>query len=462
MNEISKSENRHDDLNDFVDGLREEGDLLEINEEISPRFEVSAIMKAIDANGTPAVLFPRVAGYPGKAIVGNILGHRRRLAKVMGVAERDVIDAFIKRKKNRISPKIVTDAPVKQVECKGVDLFGTLPALIHHEKDTSPYLTCAVTFAKDPETGGQSMGVHRIQIRSKNELAICLVTPPLTTFLSKARKLEKPLEVAVVIGPHPSVLIAAVTWCPDGEDKIGIAGAIRDKAIQMVHCETVDVSIPSRSQFVIEGIIEPNHFGTEGVFGESSGTYVAGVESPIITVRNVSHRERPLYQALVPWSSEDDALFNLCFGSDILDVAKSDFPFIQDLFVCPGTVSAHIIISVRDASPSEIRCAMEAILKRNPFAKMVTFVNEDIDIRNWREVQWAVSTRFQGDKDLYRISGLEGSEIDPSRLPDGTSTKIGLDATCPKEREEVFGKVAISDSIRGKAREVLDRIGVNA
>ncbi len=450
----------YSDLNAFLDALKDDNDLIEIREKVSPRYEIGAILKELGEREGPAALFNNVAGFPGKVIIGNILGHRRRLAKALGVNKDDLTNAYLRRKNQGVPPVQVAEAPIMQVPI-GVDqlnLLQILPALIHHERDTSPYLTCAVTFARDPENGRQSMGLHRIRIHSEKRLAICLETPPLVNFLHKAREMNTPLEVAVVIGPDPAVLIASVTWCPAGQDKIEIAGALKKKPVQMVQCKTVNLQVPSHSQYLIEGIIQPGDTAREDIFGESSGTYVEGVESPAITVTHLSHRADPLYQALQTWSSEDDAFFDLCFGSDILEKVQKDFPFVRDLHLIAGTVGGHINVSVNECSTPMLRSAMAAILIRNPFVKKVVVVNEDIDIRNYREMEWAMATRFQADRDLFLLPGVHGSIIDPSASTSGASCKIGLDATFPKERFTSFQKVEVPKESHMRAVEILDRL----
>ena len=263
-----------------------------------------------------------------------------------------------------------------------------------------------------------------------------------------------PLEVALVIGPDPAVLIASVTWCPEGHDKIEIAGALKKKPIQMVQCKTVNLRVPSHSQYLIEGIIKPGDEVKEDVFGESSGIYVEGVQSPAISVTHLSHRAEPLYQALQTWSSEDDAFFDLCFGSDILENVQNDFPFVRDLHLIAGTVGGHINVSVNECSTPMLRSAMAAILIRNPFIKKVVVVNKDIDIRNYREVEWAIATRFQADRDFF-MSGVQGSIIDPSAAADGSSSKMGLDATFSKDRLTSFQKVRVPEESHIRAVEIL-------
>jgi 2,5-furandicarboxylate decarboxylase 1 len=417
----------YDDLKDLVGSLREDNDLVEIAEEVSPRYEVGAILGALGEEGGPAALFTNVAGFPGKPIAGNILGHRRRLAKAFGVKDSELSDAFLERKVQRIAPVEVQHTP-------------------------------AVTLARDPERGHQSMGLHRIQVRSERSLGIYLATPPLSHFLQRAWEMEKALEVAVVIGPDPAVLVGSVIWCPDGYDKLDIAGGLRQKAVEVVACDTVDLRVPAYSQYVIEGRIEPGDVASEGTFGESSGIYAEGDKSPVIRVAQVSHREAPLYQALQTWSAEDDALLNLCYGSVLLADLRKEFPFVRDLHIITGTVCAHVIVSVSSHERPMIRSAISAALTRNPFVKMVIAVSEDIDIRNHREVEWAVATRFQADRDLILIPGLQGSVIDPSASADGSSCKIGMDATYPKEREKSYQKIAVPAGILKRAREIVDNV----
>jgi 2,5-furandicarboxylate decarboxylase 1 len=447
----------YDDLNDFLEALSDQGDLIRIAEQVSPRFEISAILEGLAERDGPAALMTDVAEHPGNVVAGNVMGHRRRIASSLGVEEAHLTDAYLERKESRIEPTLTDVAPIKAVSVppEELDLLSLLPALVHHEEDASPYLTCAVTFARNPETGLQTMGLHRIQIQSGTTLGIFLGTPPLAHFLHKAREMERPLEVAVVIGPDPAVLIASVTWCPEGNDKIEIAGGLRQKPVEMTRCETVNLNVPAHAQYVIEGSIAPGHTDHEGLFGDSSGTYVEA-QSPVMRATGACHREEPIYQALQPWSSEDDALMNLCFGSDLLENVRKDYPFVLDLHLAPGTVAAHVVLAVRPVERPAIRSAMASVLTRNPFVKKVIVVDDDIDIRNQREVEWALASRFQADRDLMRIEGVQGSVIDPSRSPDGSTCKIGIDATYQREFVGRFKKIAIPMASRKKARDILE------
>ncbi|MEW5725919.1 MAG: UbiD family decarboxylase, partial [Thermodesulfobacteriota bacterium] len=420
MTDAQKYPVDYEDLAAFLEALREDGDMLEIDEEVDPRFEIGAVLRELGEREGPAAMFTKVAGRAGKVVVGNVLGHRRRAARALGVSVADLTETYLARQKLRLPPERTENAPVMAVRVgqDDLDLFQALPALTHHGKDTSPYLTCGVTLARDPETGRPSMGLHRIQVQSKNRLGIYLATPPLSHFLQKARLLNRPLEVATVLGPDPAVLLAAVTWCPEGDNKLEIAGGLRGKPVPVVRGGTVDLLAPAQAQYLIEGVIHPGETAPEGVFGESSGIYVKGALSPVIRVQALYHRERPLFQALQPWTGEDDTLLNLCFGSGLLEDLRKKFGLVKDLHLIPGTVCAHAVISVADGPRPLVRSALTSLLTGNPFIKMAIAVNDDIDPRNYREVEWAVATRFQADRDLILLPGLYGSVIDPSAGPD--------------------------------------------
>jgi 2,5-furandicarboxylate decarboxylase 1 len=172
----------------------------------------------------------------------------------------------------------------------------------------------------------------------------------------------------------------------------------------------------------------------------------------------MSCRERPLFQALQPWTSEDDTLFNLCIGSGLLEDLRRRFEFVKDLHLMPGTVGAHAVISVGDSRPPVVRSALTSLFALNPFIKMVIAVNDDVDPRNYREVEWAVATRFQADRDLIVLPGLQGSPIDPSAGPDASVCKVGIDATFPMQRMGSYQKIGVPEESRRIALQILERV----
>jgi len=454
----SKSKTCYEDLNQFLDDLRVVGDLIEVNESVSPKFTIGAILSELGEGSGQAALFNNVTDYQVHTVAGNLLGHRRRIARVLGVTEDEIARTYVERKSQPLAPKRVKNSPLKEVTYEGeeIDLLKILPALTHHEKDASPYLTTGIIFGKDPVSGSQSMGLHRIQILDRLHMAMELASPPISVFAEKTWNLNKPFEIAIVVGPDPAVTIASVTRALKGEDKIEIAGGFRQKAVEMVACNTVDLAVPAKAQYLIEGVIEPNATAHEGPFGDSTGTYLEK-ENPMMKVTSVSHRIEPIFQALQSWSSEDSALLNLCFSSDLLEEIKVGYPFVRDLHMVSGTLFSHIVAATDPNTRSARRSAMTALLNGNPFVKQVIFVNDDINIRDIREVEWAVATRFQADRDILMLNDVTGSPIDPSVLPDGTTSKIGIDATYPSDEIHRFEKIAVPEHERVNARRILEK-----
>ena len=240
-------------------------------------------------------------------------------------------------------------------------------------------------------------------------MAIYLATPPVSRYLQKTHMKGKPLEIAVIIGPDPAVLMASVTWCPEGIDKLQIAGGLKGRPIEIAECEELNLTefrrianMSSKGSFALAILSGMVFLGGSGIYSEECG-------SPRVEVSVVSHRDQPLFQALQPWSSEDDALLNLCYGTDLFERVRSEFSFVQDLVLGSGTVGGHCILAVRECTRPMMFSAMASIFGRNFFVKRVVVVDDDIDIRNYKEVEWALATRFQADRDhipYVRASGV--------------------------------------------------------
>ncbi|MCH8022483.1 MAG: UbiD family decarboxylase [Thaumarchaeota archaeon] len=190
-----------------------------------------------------------------------------------------------------------------------------------------PYFTSGVVVAKDPETGVRGMGIHRVQLRGANEISLNLATPPLATFLKKAKETQRELEIAVVIGVDPLTFIASVFFSPSGVDKFEIAGGLREAPIDLVRCTTVDLEVPAHSEFVLEGKIDPRNIVEEGPFGESWGTYIE-TRNPLCKVQAISRRHEPIYHALTSFSGEEVMLRGLRMISDTMPSLAKKFTLL--------------------------------------------------------------------------------------------------------------------------------------
>lgn len=239
------------DLLGFLKVLEEEGELVHITEEVDPKYEVAAVIKEAGKRGGPALLFECVKGY-AMPVAGNLLGTARRLALALETQPGKEYETYLERKKQPVEPIVIDQGPIHETVYTGeaVDIPGMLPVLTYHEHDVGPYLTQGVVVMRDPETGRQTMGIHRIQVRGPRRLGLYLASRASSEFLRKAEQKGESLDVAIVVGVPPSVLLAAVAWFPFG-DKLALAGGLRGAAVPLVRGRTVHVDYPAQAMIAI-------------------------------------------------------------------------------------------------------------------------------------------------------------------------------------------------------------------
>ncbi|MDT3697801.1 MAG: UbiD family decarboxylase [Thermincola sp.] len=441
------------DLREFLQDLENQGEVLKIKAELNPRFEMSAVMKLINDR---AVQFENITGHPGKKAVANILGTRGRVARLMGVPEETLTPGFIDRKSQHIAPRVVNGGPVKEVVLReNIDLISLLPALTYHEKDASPYLTSAIIIAGDPETGVQNIGLHRIQIKGGNRLGILLANPPVATFWQKAEAAGQGLAVAIALGVDPAITLGTMTKATaEGPNKFAVAGGIKGEAIELTPAESSDLLVPAHAELILEGRIIPNYREQEGPFGESSGSYFE-FQSPVIEVHTVTHRHDFIYQFMQVWGAEPDVILSLGVSADNLSNLKRLVPALREMNFSPGTCMFNAVASVHGASPLEVRQLMTLILSMDQRIKQIIVVDDDVNIYDMREVQWALATRFQADRDMLLLTGLKGYVIDHSKHADGSTSKLGLDATKKGGSPDQFEKITVPGESLARARQAL-------
>jgi len=455
-------------LREFLDHLENQGDLLKVEEALSPKHEIHAVLKYVDKGSGPAVLFPNVKGYK-VPVVGNLLGRRRRLAMALGVEEEQIVDEYYRRRGQVHKPQTVADGPVKEVVIQNeIDITKIIPVLTHHAKDAGPYFSSAVTIARDPETGVQGMGIHRIQVKDRNTLGLFLATPPLSVYLKKAEERNQPLDIAVVIGMDPLTFFASVIWAPPGFDKFDIAGALAQQPVELVKCATLDLLVPAQAEFVLEGRIMPNVRETEGPFGESSGYYFT-YRNPVAKIQAIMHRKDPIYQALCVWSQEGSTLMDVGWAVDNLRPLRAEFPNIRRIeFKETGSIGIVQIDKESENEPQEI---IEHLLS-TIFVKMVLVVDADVNIDDERELSWALATRVRGIEDLVIKPEMMGSMIDPSSVMEADTaagklseinthiakvTKIGVDATKPLDESDKYEKIDVPREVKTAIAPLLQK-----
>ena len=451
------------DLRTFVQRLEESGELVRVSDELSTQHEIAAAIKYVAQHEGKAVLFERAKDYD-VPIVANLLGSRERVAMAFDVKEHDLDETYLARAQNRIKPVVVASAPVQEVVIDSeIDICRTLPVLTHHEKDAGPYMTSAITIAKDPETGVRGMGLHRIQVKDKDTIGIFLATPPLSHFLTKAEQQGKPLQIAVASGVAPLTFCAAIFFAPQGVDKFEIAGGFAQAPIELVRCRSVDIEAPADAEFILEGYIIPQQREREGPFGESTGYYFT-YDNPVAKIKAISHRANPIYHALLPFSGEERVLTSFMLGSYTLRQVQKALPQVRRMHI---QLVGEIVIAQIDKKSDDDGAKVIDYLLSNPFAKIVVVTDGDVNISDLDEVAWAVGTRVHFDRDVTIRSDLPGLMIDPStsggeKTPDLSqlttrTAKIGIDATKPLSELEKFERIDVPQGVKQKIWKIMEK-----
>ena len=446
----------HRTLRDFIQVLRREGELLSLSRPFDPKYEISSVISELGKRKAPAVLFRKVKGFE-ISVIGNLFGTIRRLSLALGMEEDRLLEDVIPRLEKRITPVLISENPAEEVRVpkSNVDLLKVLPALTHYSKDSGPYITSGISSARDPQTGVTGRGLHRMEVRGKNTLGISLLNPPLADIYAMHRNEGKRMEIATVIGVPPAVFIASIFKVPPGIDKLSVAGGLKGEPVETTMADTVDLDIPAHGEIVIEGTIDPRDKEEDGTLGESSGYYMAFGKSPTIHVTGLRHRKGAFYHAVVPWAREVDSLLYLVHGLDFIPKMRKEIPSLRQIHLVPMTFGSHVVMSMATDHKGEIRRALTLALSFTSVKKAVV-VDVDVDPQDDQEVEWALATRFQADRDLIVIPELRGQPIDPSSRWTGEgflTTKMGMDATRPKR--EGFEKVDVPEEVKRRLSPVL-------
>jgi len=444
-----------DNLRDFIECLEANNKLTRIKELISPRHEMCAAMRYMDQTRGNVILFENVEGYD-IPVIGNMLCRHEHLRTALGLTDEDLTDYYLKKTNQLIDPVVVDTGPVKEVIIdKEIDILKTMPVLTHHEKDIGPYFTCGISIAKDPDTGVRGVGLHRVQVKDRNRVGILLFSPPLGHFYKRYEERGEPMEIAIAVGLDPITFFSSLIWAPKGVDKFKVAGALMGKPLELVKCESVNLEVPAGAEFVLEGKLMPNIREKEGPFGESTGVYLS-YENPVAEIDVITHRKKPIFQALAPLTNEGYVLVSFSWEAEKLKHIRKVFPQVKR-----AHMSAHefgqIIVQIDKQSDEEVKNIIEFTFDLSPYNKSVIAVDMDIDVTDPKDVAWAVANRFQAHKDLYIQKNVPGSVIDPSAGTDKdfTTSKIGYDATKPFGMDERFEKIKVPQGTWDKVKKIV-------
>jgi len=441
-------------LRSFLKAMEKRGEVVHVRDKVSPVFEISAIMRHVP--GFPVIFFDKVEGYDVR-VVGNVCATRERLCLALETEPENLYKKIIEAMNKPETPKIVSDSPVKEV-VEEPDL-SKIPVLKHFRRDAGPYMTSAIVSARSPDGTIENVSVHRLLVLDEKRMAIRLVPRHLFKLWRMAKEAGKDLDVAIAIGVHPAVLLAAASSPPFGISEYGIANRLLKGNLALIECEKVEAYAPAEAEIILEGRISHLKETQEGPFVDVTGAYDARRPQPIIEVVNVMRRRDYIYQALLPGGPEHMLLMGLPREAAIYEAVSKVVPRVRAVNLSPGGCGwLHAFISIEKQSDGDAKNALLAAFAAHPSLKHAVVVDDDVDVLNPEEVEWAIATRFQANEDLLIIPNVRGSTLDPSAdMATGLTTKVGVDATRPlKVPREKFEKAKIP--LNEKTKKIIEKI----
>ena len=425
-------QNAHPDLRGWLQRLVATDRLAVARKGLSLIDELAAVAKKLE--NERAVLFPS----PGRhsiPVVANLFADRSWIADSLGVSTDQLLSRFQNAVRHPRPWVEVAAAPVQDVVHRKVDLLAQLPIPKHNEHDSGPYITAALLISRNPKTGIQNVSIHRCQVSGPDRIGVLLLPRHTQHYFRIAEQAGEALEIALVIGVHPACMLASQAIAALDNDEMEIAGALLGQPVEMVKCKTNRVRVPAHAEIVLEGRILPKIREPEGPFGEFPQYYGPRADREVIKVDAITHRKNPIFHTIVGGGTEHLLLGGIPREATLLDHLQRSFPSVCDVRLTRGgTCRYHLAVKIDKMSQGEPKNIIMGAFGGHYDIKQVVVVDTDVDIDDESEIEWAVATRFQADRDLVVVAGAQGSKLDPSSN-NGISAKMGIDATRPLATE---------------------------
>ncbi len=438
------------------------GEVVHIADPVDLEYDVMAVVLEYERRRRyPVLLFEKVHGHD-IPIVANVVASRRALAFALGVDEAGLAREYARRIQDRHRPVLVADAPFRERVITGEALdLGRLPVPVYFPGDAGRYLTAGMLVARDPDTGVETEGYHRFQLKGPNRMGVSLHSRRrMFEYQRRAEARGQALPCAVVLGLHPLVSMGSLAYPPADVGKFEVVGGLFGRPLEVAPCHTTDLHVPAAAEIVIEGEILPGVREPEGPFGEFTGYFSRRSTEHVFVARALSMRERPWFQSIGSGRAGDHiTTLGLVREAEIWNALARAIPNVTGVHVpLSGTSSFTAYVSIRQGRPGEAKQVIPIVLGVDHYLKLVIVVDDDIDVFDESDVLWAVATRMQADRDLVTIAGSLGAMLDPSADERGITAKLGIDATRPFGQP--FGeKLRMAPEKMAWARELVDRLG---
>ena len=440
-------------------------EVLTIKQPVSTRLDISSLVFELERMGrSPIVVYENVDGH-SMPVVTNIAGNRKLLALALGVTPQELPTAFRERCARYTPVEVVDRGAWEDVTIEGDDLDLTkLPIPHHFDIDAAPYITAGQITARDPETGVDTTGFHRLMLKGKNRLGVSLHSRRrMWEFHRRAAAKGENLKVAVTLGIHPLHYMGSMVYAyPPNVRKLEIIGGLFGAPYRVARCGEGGLEVPAGAEIVIEGEILAHEHEPEGPFGEFTGYASFRSTQNVLVAKRIRMRRDAMFHSVVSGMSQDHILVScITREGEILNALRRNLPNVRAVHVPHNTCGAFMaFISMKKTSPGEPQQAIMAALGTEFYTKYVIVVDEDVDIFNLADVMWAVATRVQAEKDIHLIHGAKGAILDPTSDPKTfTLTKMGIDATRPDDRDFAT-RLTISPEQRERVRAILAGAGI--
>jgi len=483
------------DLRDFIELLEQQGELKRIQTPVHPYLEITEISDRTLRREGPALLFenPVNSDIP---VLANLFGTTKRVAMAMGQNDveslRDVgrLLAFLKepeppkgwkdllekapifKQALNLSPKVIKSPPCQEIiiEEDQIDL-NKLPIQTCWPEDVAPLITWPLVITKGPNKERQNLGIYRMQLIGKNRLIMRWLSHRGGALDFKEWQEAHPGEgfpVSVAIGADPATILGTVTPVPDTLSEYAFAGLLRGSKTEVAQSLSNELQVPASAEFVLEGLIEPNDMATEGPYGDHTGYYNEVEQFPVFTVKKITHRKNPIYHSTYTGRPPDEpAILGVALNEVFVPIIQRQYPEITDFYLPPEGCSYRLaVISIKKQYPGHAKRVMMGLwsfLRQFMYTKFVIVVDDDINIRNWEDVIWAMTTRMDPARDTVTIENTPIDYLDFASPVSGLGSKMGFDATTKTggETSREWGRpITMSQEVKDRIDTIWQELGI--
>ena len=452
---------KYKDLRDFIAQLEKKGELKRITQEVDPVLEMTEICDRTLKQGGPALLFENPKGY-NIPVLANLFGTPDRVAMGMGetsvtalrgVGEllsqlkepeppkgmKDAIDKIpVFKNVLNMAPKLVKNPPCQELIRVGDEIdLGQYPIQTCWPDDAGPLITWPLVITKGPYKERQNLGIYRLQVIAKNKVIMRWLAHrggALDYREWQETHPGEPFPISVALGADPATILAAVTPVPDTLSEYAFAGLLRGSKTEVAKSMTNDLQVPASAEIVLEGFLYPGEMAPEGPFGDHTGYYNEVGEFPVFTIERITQRQAPIYHSTYTGKPPDEpAILGVALNEVFVPILQKQFPEITDFYLPPEGCSYRMaVISMKKQYAGHAKRVMLgtwSYLRQFMYTKFVIVVDDDIDVHNWQEVIWAITTRMDPARDLTILENTPIDYLDFASPVSGLGSKVGFDAT---------------------------------